>query len=303
MHPEYLSTKWAKKQNRLPVVEIQHHHAHLVSVMVENGITDKTAGIIYDGTGYGTDGTIWGGEILIGDAAGYERSFHLESVPMPGGTAAIQNPWRMAVSYLYKVYGSEFLNLDLPFMKKVDDHDIKIVVQMLEKNINSPLTSSCGRLFDAVSAILGIRNTINFEAQAAIELEMKINEECYDYYENAVPDLLSGESINTTPLIKAVVDDIRKGEQVGIISAKFHRTLVEISVRAAESIRENYKIDTIGLSGGVFQNHYFFNFLYEHLNSEGFNVITHSQVPANDGGIALGQAVIADTSFKMDSRR
>jgi hydrogenase maturation protein HypF len=303
LHPEYLSTKWAKKQNRLPVVEIQHHHAHLVSVMVENGVTDKTIGIIYDGTGYGTDGTIWGGEILVGDAAGYERPFHLETVPMPGGTTAIQNPWRMAVSYLYKVYRSEFLNLDLPFLREIDIRDIDIVIQMLEKDINSPLTSSCGRLFDAVSAILGIRNTINFEAQAAIELEMMINEECDDYYENAVSDLLSGESINTTPPIMAVVDDIIKGEDVGVISAKFHRTLAEISVKAAKSIREKYKIDIIGLSGGVFQNHYFFNFLYERLNSEGFNVISHRQVPTNDGGIVLGQAIIADTLFKMDGGR
>lgn len=303
LHPEYLSTKWAKKQNKLPVVEVQHHHAHLVSLMVENGVTDKVAGIIYDGTGFGSDGTIWGGEILIGDAAGYERPLYLEPVPMPGGTAAIQNPWRMAVSYLYKVYGPEFINLDLPFLKKVDAHDIKLIVQMLEKNINSPLTSSCGRLFDAVSAILGIRNTINFEAQAAIELEMKINEECYDYYENAVPDLSSGESINTTPIIKALVDSILKGEDIGVISAKFHRTLGEISLKAAKMLREKHKIDTIGLSGGVFQNHYFFNFLYERLNSEGFKVITHSQVPTNDGGIALGQAVIADTSFKMNDRR
>ncbi|UCC78778.1 MAG: carbamoyltransferase HypF [Candidatus Zixiibacteriota bacterium] len=303
LHPEYLSTKWAKKQNELPAVEVQHHHAHLVSVMVENGVTDKTAGIIYDGTGYGTDGTIWGGEILLGDATGYERLFHLEPVPMPGGTAAIQNPWRMALSYLYKTYGPEFINLDLPFLKKIDTSDIKIFIQMLEKNINSPLTSSCGRLFDAVSAILGIRYSIDFEAQAAIELEMRVNEECDDYYENAVPNLSSGVSITTISLIKAVVDSFLKGEEVGIISAKFHKTLAEISVKAAKLIREKYKIDTIGLSGGVFQNHYFFNFLCERLNSDGFDVITHSQVPTNDGGLALGQVVIADTLFKMNGGR
>ncbi|UCE66220.1 MAG: carbamoyltransferase HypF [Candidatus Zixiibacteriota bacterium] len=302
LHPEYLSTKWAKKQNKLPVIEIQHHHAHLVSVMSENGITDKTMGIIYDGTGYGTDGSIWGGEILIGDAAGYERPFHLEPVPMPGGTAAIQNPWRMAVSHLYKSYGDDLFKLDLPILRVIGMADVGLIVQMIRKNINSPLTSSCGRLFDAVSAILGIRNTINFEAQAAMELEMAIDENCSDYYEDAVSDLLSGVSINTTPLIKAVVNDILKGEDVGVISAKFHRTLAEISVKAVKRIRERYKINTVGLSGGVFQNGYFFNHLYERLNSEGFNVITHSKVPTNDGGLSLGQIVIADNLYRMNNQ-
>ena len=302
LHPEYLSTKWAKKQNKLPVMEIQHHHAHLVSVMAENGITDKTIGIIYDGTGYGTDGTIWGGEILIGDAAGYERLFYLEPVPMPGGTPAIQNPWRMAVSYLYKAYGDDLFKLDLPVLNDISMADINLIVQMIQKYINSPLTSSCGRLFDAVSAILGIGNTIKFEAQAAIELEMIIDENCSDRYENAIPDLSSGNSINTNLLIKAIVNDIRKGEDVGVISAKFHRTLGDISVNAVNRIRERFKINIIGLSGGVFQNHFFFNYLLYRLNDEGFNVITHSKVPTNDGGLALGQAVIADNLYRMNNQ-
>ncbi len=177
LHPEYLSTKWAVRQT-LPVVGIQHHHAHLVSVMADNGVTEPTIGIILDGTGYGTDGTIWGGEVLIGDAGGFERHAWLEPVAMPGGTAAIMQPWRMAMSYLYHTYGSDFVDLGLPPCGKSDRKTLDMIVQMIDKEINSPMTSSCGRLFDGVSAMLGIRHEVNYEAQAAIELEMAA---CRDY--------------------------------------------------------------------------------------------------------------------------
>jgi len=221
---------------------------------------------------------------------------------MPGGTGAIQNPWRMAVSCLYNAYGNDFLELDLPLLGEISPGDLKVIIQMMQNNINSPLTSSCGRLFDAVSAILGIRKSINYEAQAAIEMEMRIDENCSDHYENAVPDLSSGNMINTTPLIRAVVDDILKVENMGVISARFHRTLGEISVKAVKRIRDEYKINTVGLSGGVFQNHFFFNYLLNRLKSEGFNVITHNSVPTNDGGLALGQVVIASRLFQADNQ-
>jgi hydrogenase maturation protein HypF len=302
LHPEYLSTKWAKQQKKLPVIKIQHHHAHLASVMAENDVTDKTIGIIYDGTGYGADGTIWGGEIMVGDATGYKRAFHLDQVSMPGGAVAVQNPWRMAISHLYNAYGFEFKNLDLPFLKEIDIPDLNIIIRMIENSINCPMTSSCGRLFDAVSAILGIRGSIDYEAQAAIELEMAIDEKCRDHYENCVSDSSTGNSIKTSPIIKAVVEDLQKGDTVSAISAKFHRTLGEISVKSAKLARDKYRIGTVGLSGGVFQNLYFFNYLHDRLVSEGFNVLTHSKVPTNDGGLALGQIVIADELYKFEDR-
>ncbi|MFQ5605020.1 MAG: carbamoyltransferase HypF [bacterium] len=296
LHPEYLSTKWALKQTDCPKIGVQHHHAHLVAVMAENGVETPTIGIILDGTGYGTDGTIWGGEVLIGDARRFERYAWLEPVALPGGAAAIRQPWRMALSYLFQAFGRELFQLELTFVQRVRRQQAEVIVQMIEKQVNAPLTSSCGRLFDAVSALLNIRHEINFEAQAAIELEMALDPGCLDTYEDRLLARPSKGALPVDRLIKAVVADIQKGTAVGKISARFHRTLGEIFLKSAQLARTEAGINRVGLSGGVFQNPYLFEYLIQRLKAHDFEVLTHKQVPANDGGLALGQLVIADAA-------
>ncbi|MFQ5865921.1 MAG: carbamoyltransferase HypF, partial [bacterium] len=296
LHPEYLSTKWASQQEHVPRIAVQHHHAHLVSVMVENGVDETTIGIILDGTGYGTDGTIWGGEVLVGDAHGFERFAWLEPVAMPGGDAAIRQPWRMAVSYLFTTYGYKLLELGLPFMQALTGEQLRIILQMIERRLNAPLTSSCGRLFDAVSAMLNIRTEINYEAQAAIELEMTVAESVHEIYTRAMPTGACQGPIPVTPLIRSVVEDIQNGEGRGRIAARFHQSLAELFLQVAKSARDATGQKRVGLSGGVFQNAYFFDCLLRRLEANGFNVLTHKQVPTNDGGLALGQVVIADAA-------
>jgi hydrogenase maturation protein HypF len=294
LHPEYLSTKWALQQEHLPRIGVQHHHAHLVSVMAENGITEKTIGLILDGTGYGTDGTIWGGEVLIGDARGFERFAWLQPVALPGGAAAIHQPWRMAISWLFTAYGHQLFELDLPFMRRLRREQIAVLLQMIEKNLNSPLTSSCGRLFDAISALLDIRQEVNYEAQAAIELEMAADQTHQQIYHDALPEKHGDGPISVVPLIQHVIEDIQAEVPKERISARFHQTLVELFVRVACNAREATSINRVGLSGGVYQNVFFFTSIVRRLQEQGFEVLTHSQVPTNDGGLALGQVVIAD---------
>ncbi|NOG46702.1 MAG: carbamoyltransferase HypF [Calditrichaeota bacterium] len=294
MHPEYLSTKWAKKQD-LPILEIQHHHAHLASVMAENKISSPTIGLILDGTGFGTDGTIWGGEVLIGDFNGFERFAWLEPVAMPGGSMAIKQPWRMALSYLFKTFGEGFSKLELPFLKQIPDDQIILIEKMVNQNLNSPLTSSCGRLFDAISAMLGICSEVTFEAEAAIKMEMILDETVDDHYDFAVNDL---GVLSVQSLIKQVVDDVHNKIPVSIISAKFHNSLAFFFAEVAENARQNFKINHVALSGGVFQNACFFNRLVKLLRQKKFEIITHSKVPTNDGGLALGQIAIANSMLK-----
>ena len=297
LHPEYLSTKWALAQE-LPKIGVQHHHAHLAAVMAENGVEERTIGIILDGTGYGADGTIWGGEVLIGDAGGFVRFAYLEPVPLPGGEAAIRQPWRMAVSYLYATFGEALWDLPLPLLQTISEEKRHILVQMIDKRLNAPLTSSCGRLFDGVSALLGIRDEINYEAQAAIELEMHIDEDVDDFYSDALPARMAKGALDWRPLIRALVEDVQRSEPVGRMAAHFHRTLAELFIRAAEHAREATGLCRVGLSGGVYQNKYFFEYMVQRLQDEDFDVLTHSQLPTNDGGLALGQIVIANAKIE-----
>ena len=209
LHPNYFSTRWALAQSGLPQIGVQHHHAHIASCMAENHLEGRVIGIALDGTGYGTDGRIWGGEVLLADYSDFERAAHLAYVPLPGGEAAIREPWRMAVSYLVRHFGCDFVR-DLPFVAEVPPKNLNVLFQMMEQGINSPLTSSCGRLFDAVAALAGIRRQVNYEAQAAIEFEMAIGNSCD---ESAYPfELLAeGESwiIDTRGLFEALLHDIR----------------------------------------------------------------------------------------------
>src|SRR5258707_331327 len=255
LHPDYFSTKWAQERTGVELVGVQHHHAHVAACMAENHLDGKVIGIALDGTGYGTDGAIWGGEVLVADYAGFERAGHFEYVPLPGGAAAIHEPWRMAVSYLVKHYGKNVKKLGLPFLAEIDSRKLSVVLQMMEREINSPRTSSCGRLFDTVAALVGLRGVVNFEAQAAIELEMAARD---SGSEAAYPmDLnLHGATwqIGTKPLFDWLLKDIRQQTSVAEISRKFHNALAIVLVDTAERIRDRTGLNRVCLSGGCFLN-------------------------------------------------
>jgi len=294
LHPDYFSTKWAQERTGVELVGVQHHHAHVAACMAENHLDGKVIGIALDGTGYGTDGAIWGGEVLVSDYAGFERAAHFEYVPLPGGAAAIHEPWRMAVSYLAKHFGKDVEKLGLPFLAEIDSRKLSVVLQMMEREINSPRTSSCGRLFDAVAALVGLRGTVNFEAQAAVELEMAARD---SGSEAAYPlDLnLHGAiwQIGTKSLLEWLVRDVRKQTNVAEISRKFHNGLALVLVEAAEKIRERTKLNRVCLSGGCFLNALLLETMIAEMKERSFEVFFHTEVPAGDGGISLGQAVIA----------
>ncbi len=298
LHPEYLSTQWANRQ-KLPSISVQHHHAHLVSVLAENGYAGKAIGIILDGTGFGTDGTIWGGELLYGDAAEYTRSAWLEPVPMPGGALAIKHPWRMAVGYLYRAYGDSLLDLNLPLIER-HRSELPLLIQMMQKKINSPLTSSCGRLFDAVAAILGFDRDVAYEAQAAIELEMLCDQEAVrksNGFAAVTPITVAGGVIETRSLITHIIEAVMNGVPRERISADFHRSTIELWVQAAIRERQRTGFSTVALSGGVYQNNLILENMVSRLTEEKFAILPHRQVPTNDGGIALGQIAVADAYF------
>jgi hydrogenase maturation protein HypF len=301
LHPDYLSTRWALTQTGMPAIGVQHHHAHLVSVMAENQVASPTIGIILDGTGYGSDGSIWGGEVLIGDAVGFERFAWLHPVPMPGGTAAIKQPWRMALSYLTYAFGNTVVDLKLPLLDKIPPRDTELVLKMIKKQLNSPLTSSCGRLFDGVSAILCLCKEVTYEAQAAIALETAAGAGMIpSSLENSqgVPAAVGSGALPFDWLIRGVVEDVYKGFPTGTIACKFHASLAELFVRAALAAREKTGIDRVALSGGVYQNQFFFEYILSRLEREQFRTLTHRLVPANDGGLALGQVVIGDAWWR-----
>ena len=294
LHPDYFSTRWARKQKDLPLVAVQHHHAHIAACMAENGLDGRVIGIALDGTGYGADGCIWGGELLLANYRDFERAGHLEYVPMPGGEAAVREPWRMAVSYLYRHFGRDFLHLQIPFVKQLDPAKLKVLLQALDRHINSPLTSSCGRLFDAVAALAGIRQQVNYEAQAAIELEMAMHSGANQPgYPLEVVEENGQLIISTRRLFTELVSDLEKRTDSGIISARFHFGLIEALAMAAEILRRRTGLERVCLSGGSFNNPFLLEHLQAHLRAAGFQVFTHAEVPAGDGGLSLGQALVA----------
>ena len=292
LHPDYLSTRWAEEQTGTPKARVQHHHAHIVSCMAEHRIDGPVVGIACDGTGYGPDGAVWGGEILLADAAGFERAAHIAYVPMPGSAAAIREPWRMAVSYLHDAFGEGLWELDLPVLRAAGRDRVRVVLEMAARRLNSPLTSSLGRLFDGVAALAGLRSRVTFEGQAAMELEMAAAgdaDEAYPYaWESGPP-----ARILPAPIIRAVVADALKGVPAGAISARFHATLIRLFSELAEEVGRRHGVRRVALTGGVFQNSRLLAGLIPALARRGFEVYSHGLVPANDGGIALGQAVIA----------
>jgi hydrogenase maturation protein HypF len=300
LHPDYLSTRYAMEQNHLERIEVQHHHAHIVSCMAENHVAEPVIGLSFDGTGYGSDGSLWGGEVLIAYLDRFERAAYLAQSAMPGGAAAIKEPWRMAVSYLYGVFGKDLFNRRLPFLESLNESKCNIIVEMIEKDVNSPKTSSLGRLFDGVAAMMGIRNHVAFEGQAAMELEMLADASIHDVYEYT----WSSEDtvqMDPRPIISGVVVDIEKGVAPSVISGKFHATLLAMFTDLCGIIRKKTGLSQVALSGGCFQNALLLSGLARSLHDRGFHVLTHEKVPTNDGGIALGQAVIADAIVRQNS--
>ncbi|MGA3324270.1 MAG: carbamoyltransferase HypF [Terriglobia bacterium] len=293
-HPDYFSTRWALKQGGMSCVGVQHHHAHIASCMAENHLDGRVIGFALDGTGYGLDGNVWGGEVLVGDYRGFERLAHLEYIPMPGGSAAIIEPQRMAISYLFHHFGREFWDWEIPFVRALDRPRTDTLLRLIERRVNSPLTSSTGRLFDAVAAMAGVRERVNYEAQAAIELEGALEETGGSSgYPLAIREESGGWIIDTRPMFVALAQDMRGGVHTGIISYRFHLGFVDVLARVAELVRVRTGLDRVCLSGGSFQNCFLAEHLQARLEREGFQVFTHAEVPCGDGGISLGQALIA----------
>ena len=314
LHPDYSSSKWALQQSRATLIGVQHHHAHIASCMAENHLEGRVIGFALDGTGYGTDGQIWGGEVLIAGYENFERAAHLEYVPLPGGSAAIREPWRMAVSYLTHHCGRDFLqcelrDLDNPFVRQLSPTKVELLQRMMEQGVNSPLTSSCGRLFDAVAALVGIRQRVNYEAQAAIELEMAISDSSESHNETGYPlNLLSDDAdcesgkckwiIGTRPLFEALLNDLRQNLPAATISRRFHNGLIDTFAELAIRLREQTNLNRVCLSGGTFHNVYLSHRLEKRLSETGFDVFTQQEVPSGDGGLSLGQALVAAARCK-----
>ena len=290
LHPEYLSTKYALEQDGCVLAGVQHHHAHIASCLADNGEAGPVIGVAFDGTGYGTDGTIWGGEFLLADLADAERAGHLAGVPMPGGAAAIRQPWRMAAVYLDAAF-PEGLPGGLDVVRR-NQEAWPAVLALAHRGMNSPLTSSAGRLFDAVAALLGLRDAINYEGQAAVELEQLAATARHDPYRAALTD---GRPLTVAgpDLVRAAAEDLLAGVPREVIGARFHQGVAAMIGEACGLLRERSGLGTVALSGGVFQNLLLLGTVVDLLEGMGFRVLTHARVPPNDGGISLGQAVVA----------
>jgi len=291
-HPNYLATRYARQraeEENLPIIEVQHHHAHLAACLAENAwdSQEPAIGLSFDGTGYGSDGAIWGGEILIGGYAQSARRFHLAYVPLPGGDAAARKPARMALAHLWAA-GIEW-EAGLAPVDEFCAQDRAMLRAQIEKRINTPQTSSMGRLFDAASALIGIRQTATYEGQAAIEMEALADPHETGYYEMG----FAGDQIDTTPLWTALLHDLRSGASVPALSARFHNSIVQMALAACQAIRAETGCRAAALSGGVWQNRYLLERTAASLQQNGFQVLTHRQLPPNDGCIALGQIMTA----------
>jgi hydrogenase maturation protein HypF len=302
LHPGYFSTRFAENYTlsashyplyaiRSTLIKVQHHEAHIASAIVDNDIKGDVIGVAFDGTGYGSDGNIWGGEFFVGSLKGFKRTAHLEYIPMPGGEKAIKEPWRMAVSYLYRAFGNKLPMLANRWRRE----DLVILKAMVEKNINSPLTSSAGRFFDAAGSLILAKDVAVKEAELPVELErLSFGRDC-DGYSFNMQAHEGGFVIAVSDIIKGVVRDIAKRIGAPVMSSRFHNTIADIILKASLRLRRRSKIRKVVLSGGVFQNRYLTTRAAEALGSSGFKVYTHSEVSTNDSGIPIGQIAIAST--------
>ena len=298
LHPQYLSTQYALD---LPLekIGVQHHHAHVASCMAENGLRGKVIGVAMDGTGYGTDGKIWGGEFLVAGYDGFERRAHLRYVPLAGGDAAVRQPWRPALSYLADTFGPAAEFADLGLWREVPESRRKLVRGMLAHGVNTVETSSCGRLFDAVASLIGVRQETNFEGQAAIELETIAAEGVAESY----PFAIESSDVDFRRAIERIVAEVRAGVPPPVIAARFHNAVAEAIVEVCRRVRAEEKLNRVCLSGGTFQNMKLLARTLAGLRKLEFEVFIHAQVPPNDGGIALGQAVIATEALHAEQRK
>ena len=308
-HPDYFSTRYVKEmaaeQSGLTTIPVQHHHAHIASCLADNRVNEPVIGVALDGTGYGSDGKIWGGEFLITDLATFERAGHLEYMPLPGGEAAIRRPYRIAFGYLLTALGYV---PELPFLERIDAEEMRILRQQIERRIHCPSTSSCGRLFDAVAALLEVRDVVTYEAQAAIELEMlampgvevnavTLDRDSWSPYPFEIEVEGNQHLVRLRRLLDAIVQDIKE-KQAGVqIGRRFHATVAAIVAEMCMRIRKEHRLNKVALSGGCFQNRLLLKLTVAALQRDGFDVLLHRQIPPNDGGIALGQAVVAAHRF------
>lgn len=299
LHPMYLSTQWALKQEGIKKIGIQHHYAHVASVMAEKGIKDNVIGVSFDGTGYGLDGNLWGGEFLIASIREFKRVGHFKYIPLPGGEVAVKEPWRIAISYMRDVAKDEVLYYleYIDFVKRYGEDRIKDILKIRDIRQFSPLTSGAGRLFDAISAMIGVCDRNTFEGEAAIALEAVTIPNIFDEYP---VDIRFKEifEIDFTHTILRIIKDIIKGEDRGVISSKFHNTVVSVIERVVKKLSLLYQINEVVLCGGVFQNMYILERSVERLLSKGMTVYIHEKVPTNDAGISLGQAYIIRERIK-----
>ncbi|GAV20515.1 hydrogenase maturation protein HypF [Mariprofundus micogutta] len=302
-HPDYLSSQWGEKRAQkfnIGLTAVQHHHAHITSVMADSGLqadAKPLLGIALDGLGFGDDGSLWGGEILLADYRTCERLACLQPAAMIGGAVASREPWRNTLAHLLPIWDQVCDHYsDVDMVQFLQNKPLPMLQSMLDKGLNAPLASSCGRLFDAVAACLGVyREQVSFEAQAAIALE-KLATTCFEQANAAYAyriddgDLLQ---LNWQPMWLELLADIQLGIEAAVIASRFHHTLISALTRVVQRLREKHEFDTIALSGGVFQNRLLSTYLPRVLEADGFTVLQHNQVPPHDGGLSLGQAVIA----------
>src|SRR5579859_7588033 len=313
LHPEYLATKYALDTGIPRKIGVQHHHAHIASVLAEHGLSGPIIVIAADGTGFGTDGAVWGCEIMMADLADFERLAHLAYAPLPGGEQAVRQPWRMAATYLAATYGDAFLDLDIPFARQLDRLKWRALSQMIARGINCPPTTSLGRLFDAIAALIGLRSEVLYEGQAAIELEMLAWSEDGNHVghgdrkgrhaahalhapSEVYPFVIGRQmpaALDVTPMIRAIVSDLQQGLPPSYIAYRFHITIAEMLALAACEARERTHLNRVALSGGVFQNRLLLETLLARLEEKGFQVYINRRVPSNDGGLSLGQLAVA----------
>jgi hydrogenase maturation protein HypF len=298
LHPEYLASKYALESQITPKIGVQHHHAHIASVLAEHGLDGWVIGVAADGTGYGTDGAIWGGEIMLADLISFKRLIHLAYVPLPGGEQAIRQPWRMGVVYLQEAYGDEFLGLDIPFVKQLDKKKWSAISRMIRAGLNCPMTSSLGRLFDAVAALVGLRCEVQYEGQAAIELEAQTT-----FSEIGYGFEIGEEVLDVRPMIHGIVGDLTNGDSIPKIAGRFHRTIAEMLFASCQLARQRTAVNDVALSGGVFQNKLLLEQLLFMLEADGFRIYINRQVPPNDGGLSFGQAAIAAARLAVPSNQ
>jgi hydrogenase maturation protein HypF len=292
LHPNYLATRYGTQRasdQHLPLIQVQHHHAHLAACLADNSwdSIEPVIGLTYDGTGYGTDGAAWGGEVLFGGYAGYQRKFHLAYTPLPGGDVAVRKPARMALAHLWQA--NLDWELELAPVQALCSQERNLLRAQLEHQINAPMTSSMGRLFDAAAALAGTRQEVTYEGQAAIEFELLA-----DPLENGeYPFAVERDQILTLPLWQSLLKDLKQGIPAAVISARFHNGIASLSNQLCLAIRAETGCNTVALSGGVWQNHLLLEKTTTRLAQHGFTILLHKQVPANDGGLALGQIMIA----------